>query len=305
MKEWRDYLVIKEDEEENEVEQRLSVLEKAQGRFHRDLEELSRVFYDPVIQPLLKTFRKRMAPASKLSPSTSADGIQVAPMEIDNSMPVTDASVHPQPPLNVSSNSKSASLSPEQPEKPNDLMLPWDCDPMDDSYFLIFGNLSYREQQDVIVRLENTVQRLRAYNSFSPKPTTLPFKKTGSIIGSFSSIQAPLSPPNEDRLAISSPGHIPSVPSDPLSFPSAPESLPGINGCILQDSHKRLDNVAPNLNVAVEIPASRQPEGNSRDNLGRLPCKTTGGQMAPGGLPVNGCIFLDPEDNLNKIEQGV
>ncbi|KAL8213643.1 UNVERIFIED_CONTAM: hypothetical protein K2H54_067719 [Gekko kuhli] len=212
--------------------------------FHPQTEPLSaRVLADDFFEQLSNAdfVKKRMAPASKLSPSTSADGIQVAPMEIDNSMPVADASVHPQPPLSVSSNSKSASLSPEQPEKPNNLMLPWDCDPMDDSYLLIFGNLSYREQQDVIVRSENTVQRLRAYNTFSPKPTTLPFKKTGSIIGSLPSIQASLSPPNEDRLAISSPGHIPSVPSDPLSFPSAPESLPGVNGCILQDSHKRLD----------------------------------------------------------------
>ncbi|KAL8172802.1 UNVERIFIED_CONTAM: hypothetical protein K2H54_021752 [Gekko kuhli] len=44
----RNYLLIKEDEEEDKVEQRLSVLEKAQERFHWDLEEVIWVIPDRV-----------------------------------------------------------------------------------------------------------------------------------------------------------------------------------------------------------------------------------------------------------------
>ncbi|KAL8199234.1 UNVERIFIED_CONTAM: hypothetical protein K2H54_037728 [Gekko kuhli] len=48
-KEHTDYLLTKEDEEEDEVEQRLDALERAQEKFHQDLEEKIRVIPDMVV----------------------------------------------------------------------------------------------------------------------------------------------------------------------------------------------------------------------------------------------------------------
>ncbi|KAL8186644.1 UNVERIFIED_CONTAM: hypothetical protein K2H54_003075 [Gekko kuhli] len=50
MKEWKDYLLAENDEEEDEVDQRLSALKRAQEKFHRDLEEVIRAIPDMVVQ---------------------------------------------------------------------------------------------------------------------------------------------------------------------------------------------------------------------------------------------------------------
>ncbi|KAL8221175.1 UNVERIFIED_CONTAM: hypothetical protein K2H54_060540 [Gekko kuhli] len=52
LKECKDYLLAAEDEEEDEVEQRLGVLKRAQGKFHQDLEEVIQAIPDTVVRAL-------------------------------------------------------------------------------------------------------------------------------------------------------------------------------------------------------------------------------------------------------------
>ncbi|KAL8174584.1 UNVERIFIED_CONTAM: hypothetical protein K2H54_049378 [Gekko kuhli] len=52
LKEHKDYLLAEEDEEEDEVEQRLGALERAQRKFHQDLEEVIRTIPDMVVRAL-------------------------------------------------------------------------------------------------------------------------------------------------------------------------------------------------------------------------------------------------------------
>ncbi|KAL8172596.1 UNVERIFIED_CONTAM: hypothetical protein K2H54_001093 [Gekko kuhli] len=48
-KERKGYLLTKDDEEEDELEQRLDALERAQRKFHRDLEEVIRAIPDMMV----------------------------------------------------------------------------------------------------------------------------------------------------------------------------------------------------------------------------------------------------------------
>ncbi|KAL8182731.1 UNVERIFIED_CONTAM: hypothetical protein K2H54_062606 [Gekko kuhli] len=74
-KERKDYLLT-EEEEEDEVDQRLSALETAQEKFHRDLEEVIRVILDMVVRALQAERNARQAP--------DQDGWQPAPREPAN-----------------------------------------------------------------------------------------------------------------------------------------------------------------------------------------------------------------------------
>ncbi|KAL8186154.1 UNVERIFIED_CONTAM: hypothetical protein K2H54_065450 [Gekko kuhli] len=67
MKEQKDSLLAEDDEEEDEVDQRLSVLERAQEKFHRDLEEVIRAILDMVLRPL----HPIQSPRHILSPSVA------------------------------------------------------------------------------------------------------------------------------------------------------------------------------------------------------------------------------------------
>ncbi|KAL8165939.1 UNVERIFIED_CONTAM: hypothetical protein K2H54_056923 [Gekko kuhli] len=62
MKERKDYLLTEEDKEEGEVEQRLSALEKAQGKFHQDLEAVIQTIPDMVVRALRVEREAQQAP---------------------------------------------------------------------------------------------------------------------------------------------------------------------------------------------------------------------------------------------------
>ncbi|KAL8175772.1 UNVERIFIED_CONTAM: hypothetical protein K2H54_007417 [Gekko kuhli] len=79
-KEWKDYLLTEEDEED-EVEQRLGVLEKAQGMFTRDLGEVIRAIPDMVVcairaerdaQQALGQDAQQQAPGDQANPPREA-----------------------------------------------------------------------------------------------------------------------------------------------------------------------------------------------------------------------------------------
>ncbi|KAL8194242.1 UNVERIFIED_CONTAM: hypothetical protein K2H54_008416 [Gekko kuhli] len=52
LKERKDYFLPEDDKEEDEVEQRLDVLERLQRKFHQDLEEVIRAIPDMVVRAL-------------------------------------------------------------------------------------------------------------------------------------------------------------------------------------------------------------------------------------------------------------
>ncbi|KAL8194238.1 UNVERIFIED_CONTAM: hypothetical protein K2H54_007872 [Gekko kuhli] len=75
-KERKNYLLTEEDEEEDEVEQRLDALKRAQGKFHQHLEEVIQVFPDMVVRALQVERDAHQAPgqgAQQQAPGDQAD----------------------------------------------------------------------------------------------------------------------------------------------------------------------------------------------------------------------------------------